>query len=58
MGILATDEELFSLAEKELFTCVIGDVMDKMHMYHQFLPPQIMPLDRSMVPLNDVVQVL
>jgi regulator of RNase E activity RraA len=58
MGIWATDEELFSLAEKELFTCVIGDVMDKMHMYHQFLPPQIMPLDRSMVVVGRAMPVL
>ncbi|UJH92680.1 hypothetical protein LZ575_09550 [Antarcticibacterium sp. 1MA-6-2] len=31
------DEELFKLARKELFTAVIGDAMDKMGLFHQFL---------------------
>jgi len=32
----------------ELFTAVIGDIMDKMGYYHQFLPPKIQPLERDM----------
>ena len=40
----ANDEELFELIRKELFTAVIGDVMDKMGLFHQFLPPNIRPL--------------
>ena len=39
-----TDEELFATAERELFTCVVGDVMDKMRLIHQYLPPAIRPL--------------
>jgi len=35
-----TDAELFALVRRELFTCVVGDVMDKFHFQHQFLPPQ------------------
>jgi hypothetical protein len=34
-----TDDELFTIVKKELFTCVVGDVMDKMRLQHQFLPP-------------------
>ena len=39
-----SDDELFETAERELFTSVIGDVMDKLRLVHQFLPPQIRPL--------------
>lgn len=39
-----SDDELFELAERELFTSVIGDVMNKLKLVHQFLPPQIRPL--------------
>ena len=44
-----SDNELFSLARKELFTSVVGDVMDKLQLQRQFLPPAIRPLDASMV---------
>lgn len=58
MSIWATDDELFALAEKELFTCVVGDVMDKMQLYHQYLPPQIRPLDPRMVLIGRAMPVL
>ena len=38
------DQELFELARRELFTCVVGDVLDKPVRFHQFLPPQIQKL--------------
>lgn len=44
-----SDDDLFSIAQRELFTCVVGDVMDKLQLQHQFLPPQIQPLARDMV---------
>ena len=31
-----SDDELFALAQRELFTCVVGDVMDKLDLQHQF----------------------
>ena len=40
----SNDKELFAMARKELFTAVIGDVMDVMDYQHQFLPPQIKAL--------------
>jgi regulator of RNase E activity RraA len=40
----ATDDELFQLIKAELYTAVVGDIMDKMGLLHQFLPPQIKPL--------------
>ncbi len=42
------DKELFALIRNELFTCVIGDVMDKIDLRHQFLPPNIKPLRQDM----------
>jgi regulator of RNase E activity RraA len=52
------DTDLFSSARKELFSAVIGDVMDKMGFLHQFLPPAIIPLDRSMVVCGRAMTVL
>lgn len=58
MSIWRSDDELFALAEQELFTCAVGDVMDKMHLFHQFLPPQIKPLDTKMVLIGRAMPVL
>ncbi|MCI0620622.1 MAG: RraA family protein [Acidobacteria bacterium] len=54
----ADDEELFALARRELFTAVVGDVMDKLNLRRQFLPPQIQPLERSMVAIGRAMTVL
>ena len=54
----ANDEELFDLARRELFTAVVGDVMDKMKLRRQFLPPQIQPLDRRMMAIGRAMTVL
>lgn len=53
-----SDDELFALVQRELFTCVVGDVMDKMDLFHQFLPPQIRPLRNDMVLLGRAMPVL
>jgi regulator of RNase E activity RraA len=52
------DEELFSIMRRELFTCVVGDVMDKMGLQHQFLPPEIRPLRPDMVLIGRAMPVL
>lgn len=52
------DQELFSIARCELFTAVVGDVMDKLKFTRQFLPPEIQPLDRSMVAVGRAMTVL
>ena len=43
-----TDTELFGFIRKELYTSVVGDVMDKMGLQQQFLPPHIRPLNGNM----------
>jgi len=52
------DDELFSIVKRELFTCVVGDVMDKLDLQHQFLPPQIRPLRADMVVVGRALPVL
>lgn len=45
MALWSDDRELFALMERELFTAVVGDVMDVLGLQQQFLPPQIRPLN-------------
>lgn len=52
------DNELFAIARRELFTAVIGDVMDKLKLRRQFLPPRIQPLSREMVAVGRAMTVL
>ena len=58
MKLWDSDEELFAIVERELFTSVVGDVMDRLHLFHQFLPPQIRPLHPDMVVLGRAMPVL
>ncbi len=58
MKIWKSDEELFTLAKQELFTAVVGDVMDKMGLLHQFLPPRLQPLRDDMVTIGRAMPVL
>jgi len=53
-----SDEELFALARRELFTAVVGDVMDKLGLRRQFLPPRIQPLDPAMITIGRAMTVL
>jgi regulator of RNase E activity RraA len=52
------DAELFALCRKELFCAVVGDVMDKMGLRRQFLPPQIRPLAPETVVIGRAMTVL
>lgn len=52
------DAELFALTRKELFTAVVGDVLDKMGFLHQFLPPHLRPLRDDMVVIGRAMPVL
>lgn len=42
------DKELFALIREELYTAVVGDILDKMGYTRQFLPPAIRPLRPDM----------
>lgn len=58
MGLWQSEDELFSLARRELFTAVVGDVMDKLGLQDQFLPPNIKPLRDDMVVIGRAMPVL
>ena len=49
MAHWTSDDELWDLAKRDLFTAVVGDVMDAMGLRRQFLPPELQPLDDGMV---------
>jgi regulator of RNase E activity RraA len=53
-----SEEELFALMRRELFTAVVGDVMDKLGLQRQFLPPQIRPLSDALVVIGRAMPVL
>lgn len=52
------DDELFSIVKKELYTAVVGDIMDKMGLLHQFLSPQIKPLNDGSFVIGRAMTVL
>lgn len=52
------DDELFSLIKDYLYTSVVGDIMDKLGYLHQFLPPQIKPLQPDMLIVGRAMTVL
>jgi hypothetical protein len=52
------DSELFQIARAELYTAAVGDVMDQLGLLHQFLPPQIRPLEPGMVVIGRAMPVL
>jgi regulator of RNase E activity RraA len=58
MKLWQSDEEMFALARRELFTAVVGDVMDKLDLLNQFLSPRIQPLDRDLVAVGRAMTVL
>ena len=48
MSIPGKDQELFELMKRELYTPVVGDILDDMGRYHQILPPVIQPMKEHM----------
>jgi len=52
------DKELYKIAKKELFVALVGDVLDKMGYLHQFLPPNIKPLNDDFVVIGRAMPVL
>jgi len=52
------DDELFEIAKKELFVALVGDVLDKLGYLHQFLPPDIKPLDSASIVIGRAMPVL
>ena len=52
------DQELMALIRAELYTAVIGDILDNHGYTRQFLPPNIQPLEADMVLVGRAMPVL
>jgi regulator of RNase E activity RraA len=53
-----TDEQLFALVRSTLYTPVVGDTLDALGLYHQFLPQPIQPLRESMTVVGRAMPVV
>jgi regulator of RNase E activity RraA len=51
-------DAFFELIRRDLYTAVVGDVMDSIGLRHQFLPPQIKPLRNDMIVVGRSMPVL
>ena len=52
------DESMFQEVRAKLHTSVVGDLLDQMGFFHQFLPPELQPLHADMVVLGRAMPVL
>lgn len=55
---MQNDDQLFKLLKTQLFSAVIGDVMDKLGFLNQFLSPKIQPLRENMLIAGRAMPVL
>src|SRR5690606_41981849 len=53
-----SDYELFHLSRNDLYTAVIGDIMDELGYINQFLPPDIKPIRSDMFMIGRAMPVL
>ncbi len=53
-----TQDQILSSVKQELFSAVLGDVMDRMDLRSQFLPPNIQPLADHMVVVGRAMPLL
>ena len=58
MPLWNDDDELFELMKRELFTAVVGDVLDSAGLTLQFLPRRIQPLRDDMIVAGRAMPVL
>lgn len=58
MKLWKDDRELFQIVKNELFTALVGDVLDKLGYMHQFLSPVVKPLISHMVVIGRAMPVL
>ena len=52
------DQKLFAIFKEELYTPVVGDILDSKNRYHQFLPQPIQPMKKQMVLVGRAMPVL
>ena len=52
------DQEMFAVVRHRLHTAVVGDLLDALGFFHQFLPAEIQPLRDDMIVLGRAMPVL
>lgn len=52
------EHSMFQEVRSRLHTAVVGDLLDSLGLYHQFLPPEIQPLREDMIILGRAMTVL
>jgi regulator of RNase E activity RraA len=58
LSLPGADPERFALIRKQLYTPVVGDVLDQLGRTHQFLPPAVQALHPAMVLVGRAMPVL
>ena len=58
MTLWHDDNALFDLIRRELYTPVVGDILDDLGFVHQFLPPQVQPMREAMKVVGRAMPVL
>jgi regulator of RNase E activity RraA len=56
--IFQSRQELFKLVQDVLYTPVVGDILDALGRYHQFMPPQVQPMREQMKVVGRAMPVL
>lgn len=58
MSRWSDDASMLKEVKEKLFTAVVGDILDDLGYRHQFLPPEVRPLDPNMVLVGRAMTVL
>lgn len=56
--IWKNDKELFHLVREKLFVALVGDIMDQLGYHHQFLSPQLKPIQDHQIIIGRAMTVL
>ena len=56
--ILKDDAELFKIVKEKLSVSLVGDILDKMGLRHQFLSPYLKPIQKKFIILGRAMPVL
>ena len=54
----SSDAELCNIIRRELYTPVVGDILDAHGRFHQFLPPEVRPIEPGMTLAGRAMPVL
>lgn len=58
MTVSSSDPDRFTTVRTKLYTAVVGDILDELGYLHQFLPPELRPIDPGMIVVGRAMPVL